>query len=287
MNPKLLLALLTGVLFFTSCSKEASFEKKKANINDKGPLLVKVTMQPDGATYTGVITLTYDNNKKLVNIKSELEGEVDEPYIEQEIVYSRNSEGVIERLVQIEDIYDEDGNFMLKDSVALTLYLTGSGQYRHGIRISFNINNDQVRDSIIYTYNDKERIAQVKVLRKLPGSNVYADEQVTGYTYDEKGNISVMMIQFADYGVLNPPQAISFQYNDKLSPMNFGNEALLNGFIMDGLNSPHCLTGISDVTEPDHSWNMSYEYNDLNRPVKGVYNNPVTQEKMNYTYFYQ
>ncbi len=285
MNPKSLLVLLTGILFFISCSKEESFEKKRTDTNDKGPLLVKVTMQPDGATYTGVVTLLYDDHKKLLNIKSKLEGEVDEPYIEQEIVYHRNSEGVIEQLVQIEDIYDESGNLLLKESATLNLHVTGSGQYTYGIR-TFSDSAGE-RDSIIYTYNNKGHIAQVKVLRKASNSNVYADEQVTGYTYDEKENISVMTIQFADYGVLNPPQAIGFQYNDKLSPMNFGDEALLNGFIMDGLNSPHCLTGISDATEPDHSWYMSYEYNNLNRPVKGVYNNPVTQEKMNYAYFYQ
>ena len=285
MNPKSLLVLLTGIFVFISCSKEESFEKKRADIDDKGPLLVKVTMQPAGATYTGVITLAYDNHKKLLNIKSKLEGEADESYIEQEIVYYRNSKGVIERLVQIEDIYDEGGNLLLKESATLNLHFTGSGQYTHGIRTFSNTTGE--RDSIIYTYNNKQRIAQVKVLRKASNSNVYADEQVTGYTYDEKENISVMTIQFADYGVLNPPQTISFQYNDKLSPMNFGDEALLNGFIMDGFNSPHCLTGVSDIAEPDHSWNMSYEYNDLNKPVKGVYNNPVTQEKMNYAYFYQ
>ncbi len=63
MNPKSLLVLLTGIFVFISCSKEESFEKKRADIDDKGPLLVKVTMQPAGATYTGVITLAYDNHK--------------------------------------------------------------------------------------------------------------------------------------------------------------------------------------------------------------------------------
>ncbi|HRP55778.1 hypothetical protein [Agriterribacter sp.] len=279
--------LIIGALLALSCSKEESFEKKRADANDKGPLLVKMTMQYAGASYTGVTTLAYDNNKKLTGIKNKFEGEVNEPYIEEESVYYRNSKGVIERLVTIGHIYDEDGNFVQKDSVVLNLYYNGGAQYTHGIRTSLNIVNEPVKDSIVYTYNDKERIAQVKVLRKAPGSNGYADEQVTGYTYDEKGNVSTMTIRFADYGVLNPPQFINFQYNDKFSPIDFGNEALLNGFIMDGLNSPHCLTGISDDTEPDNSWNMSYEYNDLNKPVKGVYSNPVTQEKISYSFFYQ
>lgn len=277
-----MLALM--VLAF-SCSKEESFERRNSGQDNDGPLLVKVTMQYPGASYTSVTTLAYDNNKKPVNIKSEIEGEIDEPYMEQEIVYHRNNKGVIESLVQIEETYDESGNLLLKESATLNLHFTGDGQYMYGIR-TFSGSAGE-KDSIIYTYNGKGHIAQVKVLGKDPNSNIYADEQVTAYTYDEKGNISIMTIQFADYGVLNPPQIINFQYNEKLSPMNFGDEALLNGFIMDGLNSPHCLTGISDITEPDNTWNMSYEYNDLKKPVKGVYHNPVTQEKINYSYFYQ
>lgn len=278
--------MLALMVLALSCSKEESFEKKKSDTDKEGPLLVKVTMQYAGASYMGVVTLAYDNNRKLINIKNKIEGEVDEPFIEQESVYYRNSKGLIERLVAIENIYDEDRNLLLKDSVVLDLHLTGSGQYLYGIRTSLNTSGAKVKDSIIYTYNSKGRIAQVKVLRKNPNSNEYVDEQVTVYTYDGKDNITIMTIQFAVNGQ-DPPQVINFEYNNKLSPMNFGDEAFLNGFIMDGLNSPHCLTGISDLTEPDNSWNMSYEYNDLNKPVKGVYNNPVTREKINYSYFYQ
>lgn len=277
------LALMTLAL---SCSKEESFEKKKADADREGPLLVKVTMQYVGVSYTSVVTLAYDNNRRLLNVKNKIEGEVGEPYMEQESVYYRNSKGVIERLVDIWNVYDEDGNFVLKDSVVLTLYLTGSGQYRHGIRTSSDLSNNPVKDSLVYTYNSKGRIAQVNILRKNPNSNEYADEQVTAYTYDEKDNITIMTIRFAVNGQ-DPPQVMNFAYNEKLSPMNFGDEALLNGFVMDGFNSPHCLTGINDITEPDNNWNMSYEYNDLNKPVKGVYQNPVTQEQINYSYFYQ
>lgn len=278
--------LLALMVLALSCSKEESFEKKKSDTDKEGPLLVKVTMQYVGVSYTSVVTLAYDNNRKLVNVKNKIEGQVDEPFMEQESVYYRNSKGAVERLVDIGNIYDEDRNLLLKDSVVLELHLTGNGQYLNGIRTSLNISGAKVKDSLIYTYNSKGRIAQVKILRKDLHSNEYADEQVTAYTYDEKGNITIMTILFAVNGQ-DPPQVINFAYNDKLSPMNFGDEAFLNGFVMDGFNSPHCLTGITDLTEPDNSWNMSYEYNNLNKPVKGVYNNPVTQEKINYSYFYQ
>ena len=177
--------LLTLMVLALSCSKEESFEKKKSDTDKEGPLLVKVTMQSVGVSYTSVVTLAYDNNRKLINIKNKVEGKVDEPFMEQESVYYRNSKGVIERLVDIGNIYDEDRNLLLKDSVVLELHLTGNGQYLYGIRTSLNISGAKVKDSIIYTYNSKGRIAQVKILRQDPNSNEYADEQITVYTYDE------------------------------------------------------------------------------------------------------
>ena len=32
---------------------------------------------------------------------------------------------------------------------------------------------------------------------------------------------------------------------------------------------------------------INFQYNDLNKPVKGEYSNPVTQQKISYSYFYQ
>ena len=286
MNPKLLLALLTGALFFISCSKEKSFEKRKADTDNKGPLLVKVTMQPVGASYTIVAMLAYDNNKKLVNMKNELEGEVDEPYAEEESVYYRNAKSMIERMVVVMNFYDESGDFQGRDSVLLNLHFTSGGQYTYGVRTILSSSSDPVTDSIVYSYTDKDRIGLVKIFRKETNGNAYSDEQTTSYVYDVDGNITAISIKFNVNGQ-DPPQVLTFQYNDKFSPVNFGDEALLNGLVMEGFNSPNCLSGMNDPSEPDASWEMSYDYNDFNKPAKGVYNNAVTQEKINLTYFYQ
>ena len=285
MNPKLLLALLTGALFIISCSKEESFEKRKSD-NNNVPLLTKVISQSTDVSYSAVTTFGYDSEKKLVNVKNGFEGDVSEPYIEQESRYYRSGKGLIERVVDIWDIFDEDGNFQSKDSIVLSLHSTSGGQYTYGIRTFLHSPNDWTRDSIIYSYNDKGRMVLVNIFRMDFNTNVYRGEQTTMYTHDGKGNIATMTIKFSANGQ-DPPQVISFRYNDKLSPMNFGDEALLTGFAMEGLNSPHCLSGVSDPSEPDASWEMSYDYNDFNKPARGVYSNTVTQEKINLTYFYQ
>lgn len=285
MNPKLLLTLLSGILFFISCSKEKSFEKRKADTN-AGPLLIKVISQSTDASYSAVTTFGYDSQKRLVNLKNEFEGAVNEPYIEQEYRYYRNAKGFIERMVDVWDIFDESGNFQSKDSVVLNLHGTSGGKYVYGIRTFLHSPDDWTKDSIVYSYNDKGRIALINIFRMDSNNNAYTGEQTTMYTHDGKGNIATMTIKFSANGQ-DPPQVISFRYNDKLSPMNFGDEALLNGFALEGLNSPYCLSGINDPSEPDASWEISYDYNDFNKPATGVYSNTVTQEKINLIYFYQ
>ncbi|HTN05450.1 hypothetical protein [Agriterribacter sp.] len=286
MNLKPLLILLTGALLVISCRKEESFEKKKAEDDNKGPLLVKTTMQSSGASYLVTVTFKYDAKKRLLNVKNDYEGTVNEPYAEQESSFIRNDKGMIKTITDIWNVYDEGNNLILRDSIALNLNFTAEGKYTYGIRTFLDTDNKKIRDSIAYEYNSKGRISRVKIFRKTGDNTEYKDFQNTGYTYDEKENITTMTVRFFENDP-DPQQVINFQYNDKLAPMNFKDEALLNGFLMDGLNTPHCLTGISDITEPDNTWNMSYEYNDFNKPAKGVYSNDVTQEKVNLTYFYQ
>lgn len=287
MNPTSLLILLTGMLFFISCSKEESFEKKKADDDNKGPLLVKTTMQPSGASYLVTVTFKYDDKKRLLNVKNDYEGIVNEPYSEQESSFIRNDKGMINTITDIWNIYDEDNNLLWRDSVALNLNFTPEGKYTYGIRIFLDTDNKKIRDSIAYEYNSKGRISQVKIFRKTGDNAEYKDFQNTGYAYDEKENITTMTIRFFENDP-DPQQVLNFQYNDKISPMNFKDEALLNGLLMEGGNTPHCLTGIRDLTAPENNCDISYdEYNKFEKPVKATYIYLSTQEKVNYTYFYQ
>lgn len=287
MNPKSLLILLTGMLFFISCSKEESFEKKKADDDNKGPLLVKTTMQPSGASYLVTATFKYDDKKRLLNVKNDYEGIVNEPYSEQESSFIRNDKGMINTITDIWNVYDEDNNLLWRDSVALNLNFTPEGKYTYGIRVFLDTDNKKISDSIAYEYNSKGRISQVKIFRKTGDNAEYKDFQNTGYAYDEKENITTMTIRFFENDP-DPQQVLNFQYNDKISPMNFKDEALLNGLLMEGGNTPHCLTGIRDLTAPENNCDISYdEYNKFEKPVKATYIYLSTQEKVNYTYFYQ
>lgn len=280
-----IIPLLALMVLALSCSKEESVERKKETGNN-GSLLVKVTMQSPGTNYTIVTTLEYDDNKKLIKTKQSIDGKVNAAYGIEEDIFHRDNNGMIKQIIAEVKIYDDEDAFQGKYTQTMNLFLSSADRYKYGIRTLTMDTDDPITDSIAYTYNDKGRIVLVNIFRKDIGSSTYERDQVTGYNYDAKGNLSTMAIQF-DVNDQDPPQVLNFEYNDKFSPMNFGDEALLNGFIMEGLSSPYCLTGVSDLTEPDNTWTISYEYNELNKPVKGVYKNPVTDEKINYSYFYE
>lgn len=286
---KLLYLLLLQVLVLSifSCSKEESFERRRVSDEKNDPLLVKMTTQPAGFNYTMVTHLEYDNNRKLIRLNSVFEGEVDELHKTDESKYIRNSDGMIKQIISEQKLYDEDGKYLGKDSMTMNLFVNTLKQYEYGI-ISFVFASNEIQtDSIKYTYNEKGRISRVEVYSKPDNTADYVPSQLTNYTYDENENIIKMIIEFTE-NVQDPPQVLNLKYNTNPSPMNMGDEALLQGFLVPfALFSPNCLIELTDLTERDNTWNITYEYNDLNKPTKGIFSNPVTNEVLNYTYFYQ
>lgn len=286
MNFSRIIPALALMMLALSCSKEESFERRRAEDDPKGMLLVKVTQQSAGASYTGVNTLTYDENKKLIHIAGKIEGKMDGPYTVEDNIYFRNQRGDIDSILSIGTTYDRNGNIVQRDSTLIELHYTDNGQYIYGIMTFADDNHNVIKDSVVYTYDSKGRITQVKAMIKLNDNPVFHNFQVSTYAYDDKGNVSVMTVVFAENGQ-DPPQVLRFQYNDKLSPFDLGNEGKLFGFMTPGLDSPNGLINILD-SEEDGSWDISYEeFNSANKPLKAVWTNLVTLEKINYTYYYQ
>lgn len=281
-----IIQILALIILACSCTKEQSFERKSEQEENKGPLLVKVTVQAPGSTYTVINNFEYDDNKRLIKMKYEYDGKVNAIHSVDETNYMRDQNGMIRSIIGQSIIYDENETFLEKYNLTTNLVSTTQGQYKFGIRTLSNSFNEKITDSISYTYNNKERIAVTDVFRKDPNSSEYQRDQISTYLYDEKGNISSITIKFSINGQ-DPPQVLNFQYNDKLPAANWGDETLLDGFFMAGFSSPNNLIAISDLSEPEENWNISYEYNSLNKPEKGVYYNPVTEEKLFYSYFYQ
>lgn len=280
--------VLLLIVIAMSCSKEESFERFDPNDNKKEEmLLVKVTQQPVGASYMGINLLTYDENQRLIHIVGKIEGKVDNPYMLEENTYFRNQRGDIDSILSVGVTYDKNGNSVRRDSTLTRLYSKGDGQYVYGILTFIDEDQNVIKDSLVYTYDNNRRIIQVKVMTKFNNNPPdYDDFQVTTYDYDERGNVSVMTILFAENDQ-DPPQVVKFKYNDKPSPFDIGNEGKLLGFLTQGLDSPNGLINVLD-SEEEGSWEISYDqFNGAGKPLKALWTNLTTQEKINYTYYYQ
>ncbi len=282
MNLKLLLALLTGSLFFISCSKETSFERGSSVLPQEG-LLMKFTTRLTGANDSNTISFTYDAQKKVTSINSMHEGQTNNAYLDQDIIFYRNSRGLADRVVETDTTFDNDGIPQFVDVISYEMHSGTDDKYVYSIKAFSDGLGQPIRDSVTYSYSG-DKIALVNVFRK--DSSGYFETQRTSYDYDAKGNIITMSIQFADfYHVLEPPQLISLQYNDKLSPVDIGNDGLYGGLLLPGMNSPNCIVSLKDPSFPQ-SLTWSYEYNSWDKPEKAVFTDLVTLERADIYYYY-
>ncbi len=285
MNLSKVFPVLAFIVIAMSCSKEASFEREMSG-DKKEMLLVKVTQEPVGASYKGVNTLSYDKNGKLIHYINKIEGKVDGPYSEGEEIYYRNDKGNIDSILSIAKGYDEDGKLVETDSVLVKLYTSNTGEYKYGISFFEDDDGNRYLDSLVYTYDNSGRIVQVRLLLKVNNSLNYVDYQTSTYSYDDNGNVSALAIKFFGNNQ-DPPQMLTFGYNDSLSPFDLGNDGRLMGFISLGINSRNGLVSITD-SEDGAVWQINYdEFNSEKKPVKALWTNLTTQEKINYTYYYQ
>ena len=290
MSKKLYWLFLGGFLF-ASCSKEESFEQRVDNPadttgNPSGGLLVRMVGKAEGATDSSIVTLSYNSAGKVVNLLSTTVGLVDEQYLETEVRYYRGNDGMVNRYVYVEKVR-HNSSVLYQDSSVCTFHITGQ-HYIYAIREVPDPPGKPILDSIVYSYDNKDRISSVVVWREDEDDGIVLfDLQKTIYSYDPKSNISMMSITFKDdINTSDPPQIVSFSYGDKLAPLNLGVDGQIEGSIAHGINSPNNLMLIDN---PDASDKLAYtyEFNAASRPVKGVETNLLSGVKTNVNYYYR
>lgn len=283
--------LLFAVVLFSACSKEKSFEQKIANPvdttgNPSGGLLVKMVGKPEGKTDSTIVTFGYNTAGKITNMFSTTVGLIDEEYNESEVKYYRNNSGMINRYVHIEKVR-KNSTVLYSDSIVHTLHLN-AGHYIYTIREVPDEPGKPILDSIVYSYDNKDRFSSVVIWRKdKDNGNQLFKFQETVYTYDGKNNIAMMSITFKDdIDTNDPPQIIKLTYGDKSSPINLGVDGQLDGFITHGFSSPNNLLLLDNPDFPQKT-SYSYEFNAASKPVKAVETDLLTREKININYYYK
>ena len=270
------------ILFFASCGKEASVEKKEASPEDStvntGGLLTRFVTKYNGSSDSVVYTFQYDNNKRLKSF-STLQPDDDQNIIEQSYRYYRNASGLVERYVEYATAVIN--NIRYEDSAVYHLYLNG-GRYDHAIREVLNLPDPVIKDSVVYEYDGSGRINTVHITRY--EDNAWAEFQKAIYSYDANGNITQVVLTFEDPGDLH--QVITLQYSDKSAAANFGNEMLFNGLFAPGFCGPNTMLGFDNPEGPD-KYAFSYEYSSSGKPVKGIQTDLLNGGTANFYYYYQ
>lgn len=140
-------------------------------------------------------------------------------------------------------------------------------------------------DSSTYTYTDG-RVTEMTTYLSLGGVMNVPTAKIA-YSYDTNGNVTQLKTYMPDpsgSGSMSLILTFTFTVDDKISPLQIGNEALIEGG--DGQ-----ATGKNNITRiavdanavltsyPSQVTTIAYQYNAANKPVSGDFVNPVDGNK--------
>lgn len=279
MRLRILFSVLTAILL-ASCTKEISREQENDPPADSVPvvknrLLIRLVEYDERMPGdSSVDTYVYDNNKRVVNVKSESfgPGNLNVSYSNTEKIFYRDAGGIINRIAVIDRHY-EGALFTRIDSAVLEFfYDQASKHYTHCFQ-TINLvpiyagQDESIRDSVAYTYDSKDRIVLMQRFRKDTSINVIFEAQRIEYTYDVNGN----MIKVADNENFDnrgdPLVETIIEYDNKNSPFaSLGNDGILLAVEYIGFPSPNNM--IKQSTGGVNIFLAKYEYDADGYPVK-------------------
>ena len=268
----LIRTLCWGSILFMSCGKESSREPDKPaaedttqNNNSNVKLLTRIAEynkeEPNDST---IIDFYYNANNKLIRTK-----ELSSPGIrfeDDEVLIYRDDNDVVQR-VTIMTSHFENSIFTHKDSAVFDLvYDPASKHYKYGIctnSYKYDDNSDFIRDSLAYTYNDKDQITVLQVFRKDMASGTYFEAERREHDFDVKGNIVKIRTNENYDNQGDPLTEEIITYDDKINPLNFGMEGFLLGIYSFSWPTPNNYVKLSENQPAAYL----YTYNDKDYPV--------------------
>lgn len=280
--------IMTAFLF--SCGKEQSVEKKEqapidsTDIPGAGTLLVRQVNHEDGAADSTVSTFIYDAQKRITKIKTSHEGMGNQIYANEELRFYRNSNGAVERFVDYVTYYN---NGQDPDSVVYIMHLNNQSKFTYAIRTLHSTTWTETRDSLVYEYNDKGLISLFQAF-SLGDDDNYFESHRSQYTFDNRGNLTVFNILFRDdANSTDPPQIFNYEYDDKASAANFGNDFFITGLNAEGLSSPFNLIKLKEIGGDNQIVTFTCTYNSNNKPTIAITKDLPANISGTIKYYYQ
>ena len=294
MKIKLLSLLLCISAWISSCTKEASAEQDDdppvtdtIPLAGNGGLLKRLVYQYGGEEDSMVVSFVYDNDNRITEISGVNEGTATEDdgmysFLEK---FERNEKGFVNKMKIVTYLYysgPNDPQLHWTENFDLH-YDDATSIYRYalttGIGESYPIN-----DSIAYVYGEDGRIKTVAIYY-LGNDNTAAPGNKFEYVYDTRGNITTRKASMARNSDREDWFTNRFEYDDKINPMNFGQEMLLVGDFMVSMPTVNNVTVCNDAVYPEDGYTVQYIYNSHNKPVLATWHYN-SGEKTTFKYYY-
>lgn len=290
------------VILFFSCTKEVSREQDNDTpiidtsgigqrdtilLTENGGLLKRLVAQYDGEKDSLIYNLKYDNESRLIEYYGVTSGNQSDNDMHSLLLqFHRNDKGLVDEIKLQTYFFDVSGNpsihwdanYKIKTEVFTSRYLyalvTGVGE------------NYLIADSISYEYGSDNHLSTVSIYNLQENDTAHLNDRFS-YIFNTQGNISVRKASY----VRNYPDREDWfinelTYDDKINPMNFGEEMLLIGDIvfasLPTVNNPTVQNNTINI---DESFTIQYNYNVHNKPSTAIwkYNDG---EAIKFKYYY-
>ncbi|HTN05449.1 hypothetical protein [Agriterribacter sp.] len=282
-------------VWISSCQKEVPAEPEPPVTDpvdtipypENGGLLKRLVVQYEGEQDSTVSTFKYDSSNRIIEAYSVNEGQSDpddefHSLLEQ---FSRNEEGVIEKIKVVTYLYYTPGVPQLHWDGEFTVhYNKATSQYEYSITTGTG-EMSPIHDSLAYKYRMDGLINTVEVYHFVANDTPHLGDKFE-YIYSADKNIKVASAT----AVRNYPNREDWfknelQYDDKINPMNFGQEMLLTGDILFSYPTPNNIIKCADFINKEDVETIQYTYNSFNKPATALSQEEAGQ-KMTMKYYY-
>ncbi len=203
-----------------SCKKSGS-----STTTVSSPLLTKYVENQNGDSV--IYDLTYDNNKRIINVTFTGNGFGPVPNISSTQIF-RNGAGIITRYI---NSYPSPYPLLNPNDTVIIYYDNASSRYTLLLEfIKFNSSGQPVdrRDSTILVYDNNGKIYQeLSYSFDASAGTGYKPFQTEFFEYDQQSNLTTDSLVGISNGISYPQSVIHYQFDAHPNPLSLGNEALL------------------------------------------------------------
>ena len=242
--------------FFYSCSKEESVDSTDPNSggNNSSNVLVKTSIKVGGDS--AVNTYGYDNQKRFISQQFTGTINVMEDYGQTSV--SRNTQGIIERILFVDDAGDQLEYRVYYDGNAKRYLSKTSSEVFQGVTY---------KDSIVYSYNAAGQISQE--MYYLNEGSGYMDYGKTEYTWSGSNLTTAKYFYRNTSNIYQQSATLAYEYDSKTAALSLGAEGIIleqTSFVSANNITKLSFTDLEDATQ-NEVVTFAYTYNAANRPT--------------------